>query len=51
MSPELRELIRVLKVHPDVLEATIKTKDGETYQLKYPPEGGSERRAYAEVLI
>lgn len=46
MTPELKELIRVLKVHPDVLKATIETKDGETFEVKYSPEGGDERVCY-----
>lgn len=49
MTPELRELIRVLKVHPDVLKATVKTKDGQEFEIKYPREGGDERVCYAVI--
>lgn len=49
MTPELKELLRVLLVHPDVLEATIETKDGKAYEVKYPPKGGHERACYERL--
>lgn len=45
MTPELRELIRALQIHPDVFEATILTRDGETLSVKHPMAGG-ERICY-----
>lgn len=34
MTPELKELFRVLKVHPDVQRVTLHTKDGEQYEVQ-----------------
>jgi hypothetical protein len=43
LTPELRELLRVLLVHPDVLEATIMTKDGRHFSVVYPNDDADER--------
>lgn len=49
ITPELRELLRVLLVHPDVLKATVETKDGQKFSVQYPPSGGDERVCYEEI--
>jgi hypothetical protein len=43
LTPELRELLRVLLVHPEVLEATIMTKDGRHFSVVYPNDDADER--------
>ena len=35
MTPELKELLRVLCVHPDIFEATVETKEGPKFKITY----------------
>lgn len=51
ITRELRELLRVLLVHPDVLKATVETKDGQKFCVKYPPGEGDERACYEVIRL
>lgn len=50
LSPELKELMRVLVSHPEVLEVTLETKCGRTFEVKYP-SGDAVKRSVFEVEI
>lgn len=51
LTPELKQLLNVLRVHPDVWEVTVQSKDGATFVVKYPTEGGDERICYRTVEV
>lgn len=46
MTPELKELLRVLCVHPDIEEATVWLKDGGEIEIKYRNYAADERACY-----